>query len=233
MKHKFLMKNKKIEEGIIETKSKNLIHKIRDVLRLSEGDKVLLKSGKKIDGKAQIRKIEKEKIVFDVNEIIKNNNEPPVDTILYVSILKNKNFELVVRKAVEVGVKRIVPLKTRNTVKLSFKRKRLERIIKNAVEQSNRGVCPKLDKIKKFKEAIERSKDNDINIIFSLRKGEDVKKKEIKKAGVFVGPEGGWSKKELEKARNSGFNFKNLGDITLRAETAAIVGSYVCAHNML
>ena len=81
---------------------------------------------------------------------------------------KKENFELVVQKAVEIGVKEIIPIITKRTVKLNLKYDRLEKIIKEAAEQSGRGILPILRKAMDFKKAIEEAEQNNINLFFDI-----------------------------------------------------------------
>ena len=77
---------------------------------------------------------------MEIVKVFKNNNESEKDIILYCSILK-REFRISCSKAVEIGVKEIIPIITKRTVKLNLKYDRLEKIIKEAAEQSGREYC--------------------------------------------------------------------------------------------
>ncbi len=171
-------------------------------------------------------------IEVGITEVGKNENELPVYGILYCSILKRENFELVAQKSTEIGIKEIVPIISSRTIKMNLREDRLEKIIKEAAEQSDRGILPILNKPMKFDDALIHSRANDFNIFFHPG-GEPVHgiKHAFQKVGIFVGPEGGWDEAE-EKAvadlsTGAGhYKIANLGPLTLRAETAAIVATY-------
>jgi len=115
----------------------------------------------------------------------------------------------------------------------------LEKIIKEAAEQSGRGILPILRDAAKFSEALENSRQNDLNLFFEIDSQmldtAELREMKSKKIGIFIGPEGGWSPEELatiaETAKeNKNFKLRGLGSLTLRAETAAIVASWFVAQ---
>ena len=146
--------------------------------------------------------------------------------------MKKENFEIAVQKAVEVGVKEIVPIITARTVKFGLNKERLEKIIKEAAEQSGRGILPNLNEAIDFDKAIIEAKNkNEVNLFFQIGYpplGHSMSK--FKKIGVFVGPEGGWTEEETKIAQSNGFTLVGLGKTILRAETAAIIASYLTAN---
>ena len=126
---------------------------------------------------------------------------------------------------------------------MNFKKERLEKIIKEAAEQSGRGVIPVLNETLDFKKALEKesvksANKNDLNIIFDstgkplfkLSTCEVNNLKKLARIGIFVGPEGGWTEKELALAKSKNFKIISLGKLTLRAETAAIIASYLAVN---
>ena len=217
----------------IEISDKNIIHQIKNVLRLKIGDEIVLCDGKLNEAKSKIADFGKNNLKLEMIDIIRNNNEPEKDVILYCAILKKENFELVVQKAVEIGVKKIIPIITKRTVKLNLKYDRLEKIIKEAAEQSGRGILPVLHKAIDFKKAVEVAEQNNINLFFDIS-GKKITENQLKlnqeKIGLFIGPEGGWETGELEFAKENNFKILNLGKLTLRAETAAIIASYISLY---
>ncbi len=211
-----------------------VVNQIKKVLRLKIGEAVLLCDGKLSEAEAVIVEINRDFIRLNVQRVYKNDNEPDKNVILYCAILKKENFELVVQKATEVGILEIVSLITARTVKLDIRQDRLEKIIKEAAEQSGRGIVPILHEPINFEKAVSNTDKNNINFLFdSSGAGFGNWKLEIGNCavGVWVGPEGGWHPNELEIAKKSGFKIISLGKTTLRAETAAIIGSYLAIHS--
>ena len=220
--------NENLKVGNITVSDMDFINQAKNVLRLKTNDKLILGDGNSNEAVAEIVNLNKEFAELKILETCKNKNESENYAHLYCSVLKKENFEWAVQKAVEVGVKEITPTITARTVKLGLNRERLEKIIKEAAEQSGRGVLPKLNEAIIFDEAIKSSKENGLNLFFQAGYpllGHSMSK--FEKIGVFVGPEGGWDEKEIKKAQSSnGFTIVGLGKTILRAETAAVIASY-------
>lgn len=210
----------------------DFINQARNVLRLKIGDKLILCDGNLNEAVAEIANLNKEFAELKILETYKNKNEPENYVVLYCPILKKENFEWVVQKAVEVGVKEITPIITTRTVKLGLNFERLNKIIKEAAEQSGRGVLLKLNEAINFNEAVTEAKNkNEINLFFNTGEhplGSSASK--LNKIGVFVGPEGGWDEEEIKIAQSNGFALVGLGNTVLRAETAVIVASYLAVN---
>jgi 16S rRNA (uracil1498-N3)-methyltransferase len=207
-----------------------VVKQIRSVLRLAVGEQLILCDGRGQEALVTIETVGKNEIILKVEKVMENENEPAKHVVLYCAVLKRENFELVVQKATEIGVKESVPVITKRTVKLNLNLRRLEKIIKEAAEQSGRGVVPVLCEPIDFEKALEQAKDNEVNFFFDVS-GEKLKAESYKlKAGVWIGPEGGWDATELEAAKNADMQIATLGKRTLRAETAAIVASYLAVR---
>ncbi len=214
----------------LEITGRESINQIKNVFRLKPGSLIFLADGKLKEAEAEIIKISANQIELKIISIKENKNESPVYGILYASILKKQNFELAVQKAVEAGIKEITPIIAERTVKTGINQERLKIIIKEAAEQSERGILPRLNLPLNFKEALEIAKDNNSNFIFDqigLLAAKDIKAKTGGKIGIFIGPEGGWTEEELSLAKENGCQIANLGKLVLRAETAAIIASFL------
>ncbi|MEW6617300.1 MAG: RsmE family RNA methyltransferase [Patescibacteria group bacterium] len=230
--HRFFGKFVIVDKGIM-IGEKEMVHQIKNVLHLKIGEKILLCDENKNEYMVEITRIEK-KVDTKIISSGKNKNESKRDVHLYLSILKKENFELAVQKAVEVGVNTITPLITDRTVKLDIKRERILKIIKEAAEQSERGIIPELKEIANFSDVIKEKRngitffcDRSGNNLYDLMK----KTEEENVINVFIGPEGGWSENELEYAKENKFLIANLGKFTLRGETAAIIASYLFSNS--
>ena len=127
--HRFIG-NFEINIGDLKINGKELLNQFRSVLKLKVGEKIILCDGKINEGVAEIKAYGKDYIEVEIQEVSVNKNEPVREVILYCSILKRENFELVVQKATEVGIKEIIPIITERTVKLDIRKDRLEKIIK-------------------------------------------------------------------------------------------------------
>ena len=223
-----------LSQNRIESADPELVHQIADVLRLKAGEMCILGDGALHEALCEVAEISKKRVVFTAQEHRVNENEPKRSVILHCAMLKRENFEWAVQKAVETGVKEIVPIRTMRTVKLETKEDRIKKIIKEAAEQSGRGVVPLLRLPILFKEAISAARSNKLNIVFD-RSGSDFHTLSLPGdglVGVFIGPEGGWHEDEVALAREHKFDVASLGPLTLRAETAAIVASYLATHEI-
>lgn len=205
-----------------------LTHQVREVLRLLPGEEIILSDGKNLEARAEIVSFDKEAVEVRILEVLTGSAEPGTKVILYLAILKKENFELVAQKAVEVGVSKIVPIITGRTVKFGIRRDRLEKIIKEAAEQSGRTLLPELGEETDFKDAVAEAGENKLNVFFNIGEKQLNLPKGIrgKTIGIFIGPEGGWDELEMKSAKSAKFVPAGLGKLTLRAETAAIVGVY-------
>ncbi len=211
-----------------------LVHQIRRVLRMEEDDELLLADGNGRQARCRITAITPQAITASVEEVSVLATEPSVRVTLYCSLLRRENFEWVVQKATECGVARIVPIITERTVKFGGKRERFALIAREAAEQSGRGVIPDVADAISFREALGEATRSGRAIFFDA----DGLPAHHALAGMssggmvalFIGPEGGWSAGEGEAARAAGLSVASLGALTLRAETAAIVATYLTAH---
>lgn len=145
---------------------------------------------------------------------------------LFLSILKNDNFDLVVQKATELGVDHVVPLLCDRTIKKNINLKRAEKIAIEASEQSGRTSVPVVHEPITLKKAVEDFLASDGDLVVCHQRGSDWSKgKELLKKyplGFIVGPEGGWSEKEEAYFDKMALRKIKFSENVLRAETAAI-----------
>jgi len=210
-----------------------ILNQWQKVLRFKPGEQVILVNGLNQEAVAKIISLNNEFAEVEILEARDNKSEPKIDTILYCSILKKENFEWIAQKATEIGIKEIVPLITKRTIKLNLNKERLEKIISEAAEQSGRGIIPVISNPMRFEEVIKFAQNNNLNLFFDPS-GEPFSKtlvKTKKKIGVFIGPEGGWDDEEIFIAKHNDFKIMSLGKLVLRAETAAIISSYLVVNS--
>ena len=148
---------------------------------------------------------------------------------------KGDKMELIIQKAVELGVSRIVPVSMkRSIVKLDAKKAkariaRWQAIAQAAAKQSKRSIIPEVGEILTWSGALEEAKALDVLLLpyenaLDIRYTKDVIR-EIRpgqSVGVFIGPEGGFDRREVEAAEETGAKLLTLGKRILRTETAAI-----------
>lgn len=198
-----------------------------NVLRLREKDKLIIFNSQGLEFKAYIEKIEKKQTSITIEQPLENNTTSPLHIELGLSLIKNDKLDFALQKSVELGVSSITPLSAdRSTIKLDSKRE-LKRqahwqgIIQSACEQSGRNFLPELNALQKISSWLESSSTP--GIIFEPRA--TISLTELspgKKIRIIIGPEGGFSKNELEEITQHQFELVKLGPRILRAETAAI-----------
>lgn len=206
-----------------------LVRQIGDILRLQVGEEIILLDGSGMEARCAISAVRKRDIEVDVIEKSANTDESLSDVTLYCAIAKGDTFEWIVEKATEAGVKRIVPMVTARTVKKDVRADRLAKIMLEAAEVAGRGLVPALGGVLSFAQAVSDASKNDRNYFFDAD-GDEMKVGPAGKIGIFIGPEGGWGDEETAAAKSASFQVVSLGKLTLRAETAATIASYLAVH---
>lgn len=203
------------------------------VLRHNIGDEIIINKFV-----CEIVKMTKDTVEL---KVIKEANEkgiPNISLTLYMAMLKNDKMDFVIQKAVEVGVKKIVPFFSNNVIvkldeKAKIKRKdKLQVIADEACKQCGRTDGVEVLDFINFKELFENLSDNDLNVFAYENNNQKnslkdtlqlCKENKYKKIGCIIGAEGGFDKKEAESLiAISNVKSVCLGSRILRAETAAI-----------
>lgn len=230
--HRFLG-NYDLRDGAKTIEDAALVNQLKNVFRLAPGDAVTLGDGRGREARAVIERLGQATLEVVIEEVRTVTTEPPVEVTLYCAVLKRENFEWVAEKAVECGVAAIVPVLSERTVKLGVRDDRLVKIMREAAEQSGRGVLPELVRTMTFKEALSDAARQDLNVIFELDyplfSQQTIKDHSARRVGVWVGPEGGWTEEEVETARAMEFCVAGLGRRVLRGETAAAIAVFLAA----
>jgi 16S rRNA (uracil1498-N3)-methyltransferase len=190
------------------------------VLRLREGEAVELFDGR---GGAFAATVEPSLTSVLVGEPL-SPRESPLRVEMAMSIINLEKFELVLQKATELGVAVITPILTERmevrAERFRGKGERWRKIIFEAVKQCGRASTPLLNEPLPFDDAVARE---GVKVIYDADESADANAKPP--AMIFIGPEGGFSPRELALARARGCAFATLGPRRLRAETAAIVAA--------
>lgn len=206
-----------------------LVHRMGRVLRLQIGERITLCDGKGYEAHGTIESIDKKTAIIHIDERSVSATESPTRLTLYLALVKRDAFELAAQKITEVGVAEIVPLITDRTIKSTLNLERLREIVREAAEQSGRGYVPAVHEPRSFEVACKEAKESGGEVRFfdtgEVEVPTDVET--TKKRSIFIGPEGGWTPEEQALAKRHGFAIVSLGPRILRAETAAIVASYL------
>ena len=218
------------------------------VLRCSAGDELQVFDGEGSLYKSKITGIEKKKVIIDLLEQISLNAESPLNLTLVQGILKGEKMDVVIQKATELGVKEIIPAITeRSQIRHTRKVDRWRKIAEEASKQSGRTIISVVHEPIEFnslftvhhslpirgfifweeggmplKEAIEKITIHDAR--YTMQDKENPESCIMNPASLYllIGPEGGFSKEEVNLAVSKGLITVSLGKRILRAETAAI-----------
>jgi 16S rRNA (uracil1498-N3)-methyltransferase len=201
-----------------------ILHQWKRVFRLGKGDSIILFNGNGMEYISRIVSLGKNEGIVYVAEERPVAFAPRRELWLFAALVKKDNFEWILQKGTELGVSHFVPLLTDRSEKKDFNSERLKKILIEAAEQSGRATIPELHALIAPERAIEQHLMP--SIIFHLEGGAFVRENwDYPQLGAYLGPEGGWSDRELEFFRAKKLPIVSLGSQTLRAETAAIAVS--------
>ncbi|NSB16848.1 16S rRNA (uracil(1498)-N(3))-methyltransferase [Clostridium beijerinckii] len=246
--HKFFTE----PHNISETEGKILgddVKHIYKVLRLSEGEEVVLNNCEGIEYLGEIETITKSEVIVKIIKRLDINNESKVKVHLFQGLPKGQKMDLIVQKGTELGVSEFIPVTTaRVDVKLKGEFKKLDRLNRIALEackQSKRSVIPQVKEVIDFNEAINELKKMDL-IIVPYENAEDfgiktlVRKLErdnvdldnINNVGILIGPEGGFEESEIDTLKEQGAYIVTLGNRILRTETAGFTATALIQYEL-
>ncbi len=238
---KFFISNDLIKDDKIFIDGENANH-IINALRCKIGEEIEVSSGDGYDYICKIVEITKDNVITKIIDCFGNESEPNVKITLYQGLPKSEKMELIIQKCVELGIDEIVPVNTdRVIVKLAGKEDkkiaRWNKISESAAKQSRRGKIPIVRPIVSFNNAIKEASKNDFNIIPYEKEQVNSIKSIVnnfkgKSIGVFIGPEGGFSEKEIELAIQNKIIPITLGKRILRTETAGFITTAILLYEL-
>lgn len=228
--HRFYIK--KLENTVNLIEDEGVIHQLLNVFRYKTGDSIAVFNESLGEWEVEIEELTKKKLSFKYTRQVKEGLHPEVEggasrkkTTLYMSIIKNSNFDLVVEKATELGIGEVIPVLSERTVKTNLNYDRLNKIVQEATEQSGRIDLMKVGEILTLNDAIAQSKLYSEQVFFGhINEANMSHIDAAKSSALFVGPEGGWTDEEVQIFIKENILPISLGQYVLRAETAAIVG---------
>jgi 16S rRNA (uracil1498-N3)-methyltransferase len=212
----------------------DIVHQIRNVLRLQSGERIVVFDNDGLEYTVILDTVDKNQVKGTICNTRKSI-EPNTKITLYQALLKSDHFEFVLQKCTEIGVSVFVPIVCERCVvrKPSANRiQRWEKVIKEATEQSGRGVMPILKPTLSFEDACHSAEGlsliagiglNSLTLREILRSS--THQNNPVKTNIFIGPEGGFTANELKIAQSCGIQKITLGPRVLRAETAGIVAT--------
>ncbi len=224
--HRFFVKENIGGNTEIEISEERIVHQVRNVFRLGVGDKIVIFNGDGEDHECEIISASPKNLKLEIRNS-KKGIMSKKDVTLFMSLIKKENFELVCEKATEIGVKKIVPVVTDRVTLKNLNRDRIEKILVESSEQCGRGDIPVLGEVINLQDPIFKSGESIFVADFGGESFETYKLTNLKTYGLLIGPEGGWTEEERKLFKEKNFKIFSLGETTLRAETAAIVATFL------
>lgn len=210
------------------------VNHIVNVLRMKIGEELLISVKGDWDYLCKIEEIENDRVNLKLLESMEQR-ELPIKLTLLQGIPKSDKLEMIIQKAIELGVSEIIPVKTNRVVvridekKTQAKVNRWNAIAQSAAKQSKRSIIPKVLNPQTIDNALEIVKDYGVKLLpyenaDGIKKTKDILNSLDSKnnIAVFIGSEGGFEEAEVKKATDSGFDVITLGKRILRTETAGL-----------
>jgi 16S rRNA (uracil1498-N3)-methyltransferase len=199
-------------------------HHLLNVLRMREGDKLIIADG---NGREALCALTAERKA-EILEVFASRGEPVSPIHLYPSLSKGDRFEWMLQKAAELGAVTVTPVMSERCVSgipSAVKLERYRRILRSAAEQSGRGRIPELRGALSFPDAADAAKGLRV---FCYEEESNITLRQIFSEGfdeisVMTGPEGGYTPEEAETAKLKGWKHVSLGNTVLRCETAPLM----------
>lgn len=238
--HRFFVNLNQISDTKIYISGEDFKH-ITKVLRLGKGETIEVCNGQGLDYMVVLEAPLDGTIIGNITEITSSKGETgDMNITLFQGLPKGSKMEVIIQKAVELGVNRIVPFQSKRSVsqikeKKDKKIERWQRIAYEAAKQSKRGIVPVIGELMEVEELLQELDSFDLLLLAY----EDEKKHSLKEVltglsqgqedkhplniGVMIGPEGGFDPQEVSLCQLAGVKSVSLGNRILRTETAGMV----------
>jgi len=233
--YRFYVDKSQIGDDKVTIEGSDVNH-IKNVLRLEKGDWIIACDGDGNDYISRISELSQQCIEAVIEKVQETDSELGCHMVLFQGLPKKEKMEFIIQKAVELGVSEVVPVMTKRCVvkigdekKAKKKQERWQTIAEAAAKQSGRGIIPKVHEPVSLKNAFDIASSLEYNMIpYELQDGMEESRKIVAEActkssaGIFIGPEGGFEKEEVDEAVSRGIHPISLGKRILRTETAGM-----------
>ena len=233
MQH-FFVSPEQVREEKIYVEGSDVNH-MKNVLRMKTGEELTIGDGDGWLYVCVVESYEEDMAVLKILEKKKDESELPSKIYLFQGLPKADKMELIIQKAVELGVYQVIPVAMKRCVvklddkKAASKITRWQGIAEAAAKQSKRGIIPQITKVMTFAQALEYSSTAQVRLVpYELAEGMDRTREIIEQiqpgqeVAIFIGPEGGFDEAEIGKAIEAGMQPITLGKRILRTETAGM-----------
>ena len=231
--YQFFVEEKQVHSDSISITGGDVNH-IKNVLRMKNGEKIRVSSKSGQAYFCHISSILDDEVIAAIDSADETGTELDNHIVLYQGLPKGDKMELIIQKAVELGVSEIVPVAMKNCVvkldekKAQSKCKRWQAIAESAAKQSKRTVIPQIQMPLSWKQALEEAKELDVVLVpYENERGMEATREifrsipEGASIGVMIGPEGGFSPEEIAQL-DKDMHRISLGRRILRTETAGM-----------
>ncbi len=218
---------------------------MKNVLRMRYKEELTVSDGNNLTYRCAVERYEEGRAVLKILERRQSDTELSSRIYLFQGLPKQDKMELIVQKAVELGVYRIIPVSTGRCVvrldekKAAKKTKRWQQIAESAAKQAGRGYIPEVAPVSSYQEALMQAEKLDVILIpYELERGMRETREIIEEirpgqsVAVFIGPEGGFEKEEVEQALGYVARAVTLGRRILRTETAGLTALSVLMFHL-
>lgn len=220
--HRFFVSDTIGEEKSVTLNDSALVHQLKNVFRFTIGGQVILFDNSGIEYRAMIADLQNGSVTFSIVSSREGQADPSRELHLFFSIIKKDKMEWVLEKGTELGVSVFVPIVSDRSEKKNLNMDRADKILRESSEQSGRTIIPQIRDAVTFDEVISQDFP-----CFAFHPKGDVftieHTQNYSPLGIFIGPEGGWSDREIFLFKQNNIKVYSIGEQTLRAETAAIV----------
>lgn len=233
--YRFFVEPSQIQDKRVVITGSDVNH-IKNVLRMKVGEEIAVSNG--IDSREYrcgIEEYTEDEVICSLRFIKEDGVELPSEIYLFQGLPKADKMELIVQKAVELGVHEVIPVAAKRCIvklddkKAAVKVSRWQGIAEAAAKQSKRAVIPDVHAVMGMGEAVEYARNMDVRLIpYELAEDMGHTKSLIgaiepgSSIAVFIGPEGGFEESEVQAAVDAGIEPITLGKRILRTETAGL-----------
>ncbi len=232
--HHFFVNTDQIGEKEIRIIGSDVNH-IRKVLRIRPGEQIPVSASNAVTWRCEVSQVGETIVTAQILWSQAADTELPSRITLFQGLPKSDKMDLIIQKAVELGVSEIVPMATQRAVvkldanRAQIKQKRWGLIAENAAKQAKRSIIPEVKPVMSMEEAVRYASSMDRKFIpYELVRGMEATREAFESirpgesVAIFIGPEGGFDEQEVVLAEKAGILSVTLGGRILRTETAGM-----------
>ena len=232
--HRFFVTSEGFSENTVTLKGSDVNH-IRTVLRMKPGDRIEVIDHQGLQYEVVLAEVERDHVRGEILSKIEMETESPVNIWMGQALIKGNAFDLLVRKATELGVYSIGALRTQRCVARlakeseAYRTQRWQRIAEEASKQCGRARIPQVNpSVLSLEEFCQQSVDCDLKLVFwegeQQTRVQDIASPDSAASIAFLaGPEGGWAAEEIDFLKQHGFQTMSLGPRLLKADSVSLV----------